>query len=299
MTNIVDNISLEEKLKYIPIIKANFEKSIRWLDEAKDYIIKSFLNWEHVIVEWYPWNWKTDLVNVFAHSIWVDIKRIQWTNDLMPQDIIWYIWKDGVFKKWPIFTNILIVDEINRIPSKSLSWLISAMAEKKIVDDNWNIMKLPDFFIIVATQNPLDNSWVYELPEAIKDRFWVKVLIEKQEKILKEIYLSKEKNNLISDKILDNIEFIFDNLDPRFSKFEIIKENILVWPSIRAWLQYIQYVKTNAYLNWRDIVILEDLFKDIKNVFEDKIVPRNDNVVELSSKDILKKYVEEIKSKIS
>ena len=132
----------------------------------------------------------------------------------------------------------------------------------------------------------------------LKDRFWVKVLIEKQEKILKEIYLSKEKNSLISDKILDNIEFIFDNLDPRFSKFDIIKENILVWPSIRAWLQYIQYVKTNAYLNWRDIVILEDLFKDIKNVFEDKIVPKNDNVIELSSKDILKKYVEEIKSKI-
>ncbi|MDD3793891.1 MAG: AAA family ATPase [Candidatus Gracilibacteria bacterium] len=299
MANIVDNISLEEKLKYIPIIKENFEKNIKGLDEAKDYIIKSFLNGEHVIVEGYPGNGKTDLVNVFAHSIGVDIKRIQGTNDLMPQDIIGYIGKDGVFKKGPIFTNILIVDEINRIPSKSLSGLISAMAEKKIVDDNGNVMKLPDFFMLVATQNPLDNSGVYELPEAIKDRFGVKVLIEKQDKVLKEIYLSKEKSNLISDKILDNIEFIFDNLDPRFSKFDIIKENIFVGPSIRAGLQYIQYVKTNAYLNGRDIVILEDLFKDIVNVFEDKIVPRNDNVVELSSKEILKKYLEEVKAKIS
>lgn len=301
----IETMSLQQKLKNIPLIKEELNLRIKWYPDVKEYILKSFLNWEHILLEGYPGNWKTELANVFANNIWADIKRIQWTNDLLPQDIIWYIWADGNFKKWPIFCNILVVDEINRIPAKSLSGLVSAMAEKVIINDKWEKLKLPDFFMVIATQNPNDNSGIYELPEAIKDRFWVKVFINKESGLLKEVYKMKqsfkkdENKDIISDKILDDIEYIFDQLDPLFTDMNLIKENIQVWPSIRSWLQYIEFIKTSAYLDWRQLVTVEDLFCDIQAVFRDKLM-LNPEVHNDSTKidEILEDFVDKIKKKI-
>lgn len=299
------NLTLAEKIKLIPQIKEALNKKVKGFSKEKEYIIKSFLNWEHILIEWFPWNWKTELVLAFANSIWATVKRIQWANDLMPQDIIWYTWLDWKFQEWPIFTNILIVDEINRISSKSLSWLIQAMAEKQISDDKWNFKQLPEFFMVVATQNPNDNSWIYELPEAIKDRFWIKLFINKEKWVLKDIYLMKNpKEWNISDKILDKIQYIFDELDPNFNDWivdkdfndwDLIKNFIDVWPSIRSWLQYIEYIKTNAYINWRDLVIEEDLYKDIESVFRDKIILKPEARSQINIDELLKKFIEIVK----
>ncbi|EKD66127.1 MAG: hypothetical protein ACD_49C00064G0030 [uncultured bacterium (gcode 4)] len=302
----LETMSLQQKLKSISSIREQLDLNIKWYSDVKEYILKSFLNGEHILLEWYPGNGKTELANVFAHNIWADIKRIQGTNDLLPQDIIWYIWADGNFKKWPIFCNILVVDEINRIPAKSLSWLVSAMAEKVIINDKWEKLKLPDFFMVIATQNPNDNSGIYELPEAIKDRFWVKVFIDKEIGLLKEVYLMKqwlkkgENDDIISDKILDNIEYIFDQLDPRFTNIDLIKQNIQVWPSIRSWLQYIEFIKTSAYLDGRQLVTVEDLFWDIQAVFRDKLQLNPDIHGDKTKIDeILEDFVNIIRKKIN
>lgn len=302
----LENMSLQQKLKSISSIRGQLDLRVKWYPEVKEYILKSFLNGEHILLEWYPGNGKTELANVFANNIWADIKRIQGTNDLLPQDIIWYVWSDGHFKKWPIFCNILVVDEINRIPAKSLSGLVSAMAEKVIINDKWEKLRLPDFFMVIATQNPNDNSGIYELPEAIKDRFWVKVFIDKELGLLKKVYTMKqwlrtdENDNIISDKILDHIEYIFDQLDPRFTEMEVIKQNVQVWPSIRSWLQYIEFIKANAYLNERQLVTIEDLFYDIKAVFRDKLILSPEIHGNASEIDrILTEFIKNIKTKIS
>lgn len=98
-----------------------------------------------------------------------------------------------------------------------------------VVTDDGKVEKLPDFFFVIATQNPHDNSGVYDLPEAIRDRFGVKICIHKEAGALKTIYrLKNPDTNIVSDRILDMISQLFDQLDPNFTTMKLIKDSILV-----------------------------------------------------------------------
>lgn len=245
-----------------------------------------------------PWLWKTELVKILAKSTGLDYKRIQWTPDLMPQDILWYTDIKWNKIEWTIMTNILLIDEINRINPKTLSALLSAMSEKIVVDtDTWKHTKLPDDFLVIATQNPIDTVGTFELPEATKDRFAIKIYLEKEKNTLIQAY-KLNKDNIpcdISNNLLEKINYIFDNLDPKISNNELVQKNLKNWPSIRAGLQFIKIMKVTAFIEWRLFVIIDDIINNIIPVFWDKITLNEEYEFNWWNKnDLLKKYIEQI-----
>lgn len=255
-------------------IKAWMDDKIHWQEKVKSDIIKTFLAWEHVLVESMQWLWKTVLAKSLSLSTWLKFSRIQWTPDLMPQDILGYTTVDWKRVEWPIMTNILLIDEINRINPKTLSALLSAMSEKIIIDiETWTVKKLPDTFFVIATQNPFDTIGTFELPEATKDRFAIKIHLKKELWALIPAYKLNYDDIPcdISTNIFNKIGDIFDNLDPNISKFDYIKTSLTYWPSIRAGLQFIKIVKTSAFLEWRSYVTIDDLKNNIIQVFVDKV----------------------------
>lgn len=267
-------LTLQDRVDLSLKIRAGFDSKIYWQEEVKADIIKTFLAWEHVLVESMQWLWKTVLVKSLAESTWLKFSRIQWTPDLMPQDILGYTTIEWKKIEWPIMTNILLIDEINRINPKTLSALLSAMSEKIIVDvETWRIQNLPNTFFVIATQNPFDTIGTFELPEATKDRFAIKINLKKESWILIPAYKlnSDDIPCDISKNIFTKISDIFDNLDPNISKYDYIKESLTYWPSIRAGLQFIKIVKTSAFLEWRSYVTIDDLKNNIIQVFSDKI----------------------------
>lgn len=291
-------MNLQEKINLIPSIIENLDKVIYGQEFAKKEIIKWFLANEHVLIESSPWLWKTDLIKSLAKSSGLKYKRIQWTPDLMPQDILGYTTISGKKVEGPIMTNILLVDEINRINPKTLSALLSAMSEKVVVDvDSWNHIPLPDDFFVIATQNPIETIWTFELPEAVKDRFSIKVNMEKEKNVLINAYKLKQDNLPcnISNNLLEIISAIFDNLDPKLTKYDYIKKYFKSGPSIRAWLQFIKIVKVSAFMEARDFVVIDDIKNNIIWVFKDKIILNDDfDVHEYKIEDTLKKFISDI-----
>ena len=128
---------------------------------------------QHVLLQWPPWSAKTTAVKVFGELAWLDIGRIQWTPDVFVSDIVWSeIYKHWIvqFDQWPIFHQLVLVDEINRLSPKVIAWLLQAMAEKTVTV--WHVTySLPSPFFVVATMNPFDQYGTYQLPTALTDRF--------------------------------------------------------------------------------------------------------------------------------
>jgi MoxR-like ATPase len=137
--------------------------------------------WGHALIEWVPGLGKTKTVKTIAKVFWYETKRISFTPDLLPTDLTWVeIYRPQTAKfevrKWPIFTNILLADEINRTPPKVQSALLEAMEEHQVTIGN-ETFTLPSPFFVIATQNPLEHEWTYPLPEAELDRFFMKILL--------------------------------------------------------------------------------------------------------------------------
>jgi MoxR-like ATPase len=146
-----------------------------------DRLLTGLLCEGHVLLEGVPGLAKTLAVRCLASAMAMDFRRIQFTPDLLPADIVGteiYSPRDGTFttRRGPVFTNILLADEINRAPAKVQSALLEAMAERQVTlgDDTW---KLPRPFLVLATQNPLEQEGTYPLPEAQADRFMLKVKV--------------------------------------------------------------------------------------------------------------------------
>lgn len=145
-------------------------------------ILIGILTGNHILLEGLPGLAKSLTVNTLAQTLGLKFSRIQFTPDLLPSDIIGteiYNEKTGEFytKKGPIFANIILADEINRAPAKVQSALLEAMQEKQITIAN-ETFKLDRPFIVLATQNPIEQDGTYPLPEAQQDRFLMKVKIE-------------------------------------------------------------------------------------------------------------------------
>lgn len=158
----------------------------------------------HVLVEGVPGLGKTLLVRLLAQTFGGEFRRIQFTPDLMPADVTGHAlfdMKEGVFKhrKGPIFTNLLLADEINRAPAKTQAALLEVMQEKQVtIDGVTDPVPLP--FMVLATQNPLEQEGTYPLPEAELDRFLMKVLIDYPGEA-DEVALTRLVTNEVSDDI--------------------------------------------------------------------------------------------------
>lgn len=163
-------------------IKSEIEQEIIGQSNLIDLMLITFFTGGHALLEGVPWLWKTKTVRTFSKVIGLDTGRISFTPDLLPSDLtgneIYRPWA-GTFevRKWPIFTNILLADEINRTPPKVQSALLEAMEEKKVTigDDTY---PLPSPFVVFATQNPLEHEGTYPLPEAQLDRFLMKITLD-------------------------------------------------------------------------------------------------------------------------
>ncbi|RLA72852.1 MAG: ATPase [Epsilonproteobacteria bacterium] len=166
----------------IEAIKHEVKKILVGQDELIDSMLIGLISDGHILVEGVPGLAKTTAINSLAKAIGLDFKRVQFTPDLLPSDIVgteMYDQKNGIFKvkEGPAFTNLLLADEINRAPAKVQSALLEVMQEKQITIGE-ETFKLDEPFLTLATQNPVEQEGAYRLPEAQLDRFMLKVLVD-------------------------------------------------------------------------------------------------------------------------
>jgi len=170
---------MQEKIK---TLKTEIAKAVVGQDEMINGLLIGLLCEGHVLVEGVPGLAKTTTVKALSSAMQLGFSRVQFTPDLLPSDIIGaeiYDPKSSEFKikKGPVFTQILLADEINRSPSKVQSALLEAMQERQVTIGSQSF-ELPSPFMVMATQNPLEQEGVYRLPEAQLDRFMMKLLVE-------------------------------------------------------------------------------------------------------------------------
>ena len=211
---------VEEKSKSIRLLIEEIQKVIVGQEYMLERLIVGLLSNGHVLVEGVPGLAKTTIVKTLAEAINTGFRRIQFTPDLLPADLIGtqiFMPKEGTFsvKKGPIFSNIILADEINRAPAKVQSALLEAMQERQVTIGE-NTFKLDDPFLVMATQNPIEQEGTYPLPEAQVDRFMLK---------LKVTYPSKEEEKDIMLKIASRSDM---SVNPVIKPEEIIALRSLV-----------------------------------------------------------------------
>ncbi len=162
-------------------IKKEIGKIIVGQEDLVDSLLIGLISGGHILVEGVPGLAKTTAINALAKSLGLDFKRIQFTPDLLPSDVVGtevYNQKDASFavRKGPIFTNLLLADEINRAPAKVQSALLEVMQEKQVTISD-TTFKLAEPFLVMATENPVEQEGTYRLPEAQLDRFMLKVMV--------------------------------------------------------------------------------------------------------------------------
>ena len=163
-------------------IRAEVAKAIVGQDRTVDHLLIALMSQGHVLLEGPPGTAKTFLGQCFSAALGLQFGRIQFTPDLLPGDILGsnlFNFQTSTFTltRGPIFTELLLADEINRTPPKTQAALLEAMQERRVTLDG-ETHALPDRFMVVATQNPIENQGVYPLPEAQLDRFLFKLLVE-------------------------------------------------------------------------------------------------------------------------
>jgi MoxR-like ATPase len=174
-------LSTPRSLERIAALQANVEKVIRGKSEVVQFCIAALLARGHILLEDVPGVGKTTLAHALARSISLSFQRIQFTSDLLPSDIVGVTifnqdQQEFEFISGPIFTNVLLADEINRATPKSQSALLEAMSEGMITVEKRRL-PLPDPFLVIATQNPIEHVGTYPLPESQLDRFLMKLTI--------------------------------------------------------------------------------------------------------------------------
>jgi MoxR-like ATPase len=294
-------------------IKKEIKKVIVGQDKMVDALLIGLLTNGHILLEGVPGLAKTLTVNTLAKVLNLDFKRIQFTPDLLPTDIIGteiYDIKSGEFrvKKGPIFANLVLADEINRAPAKVQSALLEAMAEKQITiaDENYRL-DMP--FLVMATQNPVEQEGTYNLPEAQLDRFMLKVVIgyntpEEEFEIIKRSADEKfEKVNAVSTKqdifkMQEDVKNV--HIDDELTKYivdlvnatRISHKYIDFGASPRSGISLYKASKAVAYMSGRDYVTPVDIASVVKDVFRHRIVLSYEaQADEISADDIIEQIV--------
>ncbi len=266
-------------------IKNEIHKVVINQTELTDMALTALLSGGHILIEGVPGLAKTLWARVFARTLSIDFKRTQFTADLMPSDILGtkiFDMKKSEFelKKGPLFTNLFLADEINRTPPKTQSALLEVMEERSITIDG-EINKLPEPFLVIATQNPVEYEGTYPLPEALTDRFMMKLLLTypgvAAEKKMLQMYDSGFDSTHLEDSFVEPVcsseDFIkckeeIKNVKVDESIFNYIvsiiettrRVNVVsIGSSPRGTISLLLNAKTYAAMNGRDFVIPDDI----------------------------------------
>ena len=294
MENLKEQIEIEKE--NILSLKKEIEKKIIGQEDMVRKILIGILTGNHILLEGLPGLAKSLTVNTLAQTLGLKFARIQFTPDLLPSDIIGteiYNEKTGEFytKKGPIFANIILGDEINRAPAKVQSALLEAMQEKQITIAN-ETFQLDRPFIVLATQNPIEQDGTYPLPEAQQDRFLMKVKIEyptksEEKDMLKLLTSVSDFDSIQINEILnkDRIEKIKQiireiHIDEKLMDYilDIVFKTretnnyIACGASPRASIALVVSAKANAFLEGRDYVIPQDIKRVIFDVLRHRMI---------------------------
>ncbi len=305
-------------------IKKEISKQVIGQEHMVNALLIGLFTNGHVLLEGVPGLAKTTTVNAMAKSLNLEFKRVQFTPDLLPSDILGaqvYDMKNAEFKikKGPVFTNLLLADEINRAPAKVQSALLEVMQERQVTIGETSY-KIEDPFLVLATQNPVEQEGAYSLPEAQLDRFMFKIVVgyntkEEEYKIASsvanstfeaiETVLKKEDiqtikgevKNIHMDEELEKyiVDIVFATRYPEDYGLEEIKDLIQFGASPRATIDMFKAVKAKAYLRGNDYVSPLDITLCVKDVLRHRIVLSYEALAEdISSDFIIQKVIEKI-----
>ena len=318
------NEKIEKESAFIDILSMEMNKVIVGQKHMVERLLIGLLGGGHILLEGVPGLAKTLAINTLAKAVHGDFSRVQFTPDLLPADVIGtmiYNMKDNDFsiKKGPIFANFVLADEINRAPAKVQSALLEAMQEKQVTIGD-ETFSLDSPFLVMATQNPIEQEGTYPLPEAQVDRFMLKTVIKypqlaeeqlivrqnlkgsfekvnqvvslaqilKAQKSVREVYMDEK----IEKYILD---IIFATRTPE--NYNLVELNPLIsfGSSPRGSINLATASKCYAFIKRRGYVIPEDVRAVVHDVLRHRIgITYEAEAENITSEDIINKIVNEI-----
>ncbi|MFI0430650.1 AAA family ATPase [Mariniflexile sp. HMF6888] len=294
--NFESRLDLKPLQEHVEAIKKEIGKIIVGQNDMIELLIISLLSNGHTLIEGVPGVAKTITAKLLAKTLSVNFSRIQFTPDLMPSDILGtsiFNVKTNEFeyKKGPIFSNIILIDEINRAPAKTQAALFEVMGERQITMDGTKYIMEPPF-LVFATQNPIEQEGTYRLPEAQLDRFLFKIdvdypTLENEIQILMENHQRQDVldfdavipvlnaqqiahyQNLIKQIIVENhlITYIASIINNTRTN-----ANLYLGASPRASIAILNAAKSNAAINGRDFVTPDDIKRCTKAVLKHRLV---------------------------
>jgi MoxR-like ATPase len=314
----MDGTSFLEEIKTIASLKEEINKVIIGQDYMVDRILIGLLTGGHILLEGVPGLAKSLTASTVARVIGIDFKRIQFTPDLLPADILGTeIYKQNtgefVIKKGPIFTNLILADEINRAPAKVQSALLEAMQERQVTIGE-TTYRLEEPFLVIATQNPLEQQGTYPLPEAQQDRFMLKLKIEYPSKdeekkiierftggqidesaikeILSRMDIYEMRKKIDSIYVDENIEnYVLDIIFKTREK----SQHIACGASPRASINLIRAAKGKAFIEGRRYVVPDDIKALAYDVLRHRIMLSYEAEAEdITAENIISEILEQV-----
>ncbi len=319
------NEKVKRESEFVKRLTAEIKKVIIGQDYLIERLLVGILANGHILVEGVPGLAKTLSIKTLAQAINAKFQRIQFTPDLLPADLIGtliYNPKEGIFttKKGPIFANIILADEINRAPAKVQSALLEAMQERQVTIGE-DTFRLDDPFLVMATQNPIEQEGTYPLPEAQIDRFMLKFNIayptkEEEYKIMKEMSFTNKEikaepvvtpadiiharevvNEIYIDEKIEKyiLDIVFATRNPQEYNLGELTGFIQYGASPRASIYLSLAAKAYAFIKGRGYVTPQDVKSIGPDVLKHRVIISYEaEAEEKTSEDIIKRIFEEV-----
>ena len=318
------NARIEQQSSFVTNLVTGMNQVIVGQKHLVESLLISLLSDGHILLEGVPGLAKTLAIKTLSSLVDADFSRIQFTPDLLPADVVGtlvYSQKDESFhvKKGPVFANFVLADEINRAPAKVQSALLEAMQEHQVTIGE-QTFDLPKPFLVMATQNPIEQEGTYQLPEAQVDRFMLKVVIgyptlEEEKQIIRENIKGEHKNVLpvttaeeimkaravvedvyIDEKIEQYIaDIVFASRYPEKYGLAEIKDMITFGGSPRASISLAKAARAYAFIKHRGYVVPEDVRAVVHDVMRHRIgLSYEAEASNVTSEDIVSKIINKV-----
>ncbi len=318
------NELVHKESAFVDLLIMEINKTIVGQKKMIESLLLALLGNGHILLEGVPGLAKTLAINSLAKAIDADFSRVQFTPDLLPSDVVGtqiYNIQENKFaiKKGPIFANFVLADEINRAPAKVQSALLEAMQERQVTIGE-TTFKLPNPFLVLATQNPVEQEGTYPLPEAQSDRFMIKTVIDypklEDERLIMRQNLNGQKSEIKAvvtletilkaresikkvymDEKIENyiLDIVFATRRPEDYRLASLRPLINFGASPRGSISLANAARVHAFIRRRGYVIPEDVRAVAEDVLRHRIgVTYEAEAENIKSEDIIKSILDEI-----